>query len=148
MKSRNTFKSLLFVLVQLFSLALIGLSGPLLPRSTFLLIVELLGITLGVWAVIAMRIGNFNITPDPFKWTKLVADGPYELIRHPMYLALLLTTLPLIINYLTIFRLVLWLILLISLLLKLNYEEGLLTGQLEGYREYSTETWKLIPFIY
>jgi protein-S-isoprenylcysteine O-methyltransferase Ste14 len=148
MKSRNTFKSLLFVLVQFFSLALIGLSGPLLPRSTFLLIVELMGITLGAWAVVAMRIGNFNITPDPFKWTKLVADGPYRLIRHPMYLALLLTTLPLIINHLTIFRLVLWLILLIGLLLKLNYEEGLLTGQLEGYREYSSDTWKLIPFIY
>jgi protein-S-isoprenylcysteine O-methyltransferase Ste14 len=148
MKSRNTFKSLLFVLVQFFSLALIGLSGPLLPRSIFLLIIEILGITLGVWAVIAMRIGNFNITPDPFKWTKLVADGPYELIRHPMYLALLLTTLPLIINHLTIFRLVLWLILLIGLLLKLNYEEGLLTGQLESYREYSSDTWKLIPFLY
>jgi protein-S-isoprenylcysteine O-methyltransferase Ste14 len=148
MKSRNTFKSFLFVLVQFLSLALIGLSGPLLPRSTFLLIVELLGITLGVWAVIAMRIGNFNITPDPFKWTKLVANGPYALIRHPMYLALLLTTLPLIINHLTISRLVLWLILLTGLLLKLNYEEGLLTGQLEGYREYSSETWKLIPFLY
>jgi len=148
MKSENSFKSLFFVLVQFLSLGLIALSGPLYPRATFLLIIEILGIVLGIWAVVVMRIGNFNITPDPFTWTTLVAKGPYELIRHPMYLALLLTTLPLIIDDFTIFRLGLWLLLLVGLLLKLNYEEGLLTDRLKGYREYMSESWKLIPFLY
>jgi len=148
MKSKSSFKSLLFVLVQFLSLGFIALSGPLFPRSAFLLIIEMLGITLGIWAVLVMRIGNFNITPDPFKWTKLVSDGPYELIRHPMYLALLVTTLPLIVNYFSIFRLMVWLMLLIGLLLKLNFEEGLLVEQLAGYSKYRTESWKLIPFLY
>lgn len=148
MKSKDSLKSLLFVLVQFLSLGLIALSGPLFADSPYLLIIELLGIALGIWAVLVMRIGNFNITPDPFMWTKLVSNGPYELIRHPMYLALLVTTLPLIVNHFSILRALVWLILLIGLLLKLNYEEGLLVQQLEGYPKYRAKSWKLIPFLY
>ncbi len=146
--SPNAWKSIGFVLIQFLSLALIGLTGPLFPDSTILLLIELSGIALGIWAVLAMKIGNFNITPDPLKWSKLVMRGPYELIRHPMYLALLLTTLPLVINHLSFVRVLLWLILLIGLILKLNYEEGLLVQQLDGYQEYAGKSWKLVPFLY
>jgi protein-S-isoprenylcysteine O-methyltransferase Ste14 len=97
---------------------------------------------------IVMRIGNFNITPDPFQWTRLVREGPYQWIRHPMYLALLLTTLPLIINYFSVFRFLIWITLLVNLLLKLNYEEGLLSEKLDGYRKYTGESYKIIPCLY
>ena len=147
-QKRSNLKSIIFVLIQFLSLALIALTGPVLARSTFLLVVELAGIALGVWAVLSMRIGNFNITPEPLNWSKLVVDGPYQLIRHPMYLALLLTTMPLVISEFTLIRAVLWLILLVGLLLKLNYEEGLLKDELKGYREYAGASWKLIPFLY
>jgi protein-S-isoprenylcysteine O-methyltransferase Ste14 len=147
-KSQSNFKSTAFVLIQFISLGLIFLTGPLIARNTFLLLIELLGLGLGVWAVLAMRIGHFNVTPDPLKWSKLVDRGPYELIRHPMYLALLLTTLPLVIDFFTITRAIVWLILLIGLVLKLTYEEGLLVDQLDGYQEYRAASWKLIPFLY
>ena len=147
-KSVNYFKSLLFVMIQFFSLGLIALTGPVFPRSDFLLLIELMGIALGVWAVFTMRIGNFNITPDPLKWSKLVRRGPYQIIRHPMYLALLLTTFPLLINHFTWVRSLLWLMLLIGLVLKLNYEEGLLAEKLEGYQDYAQASYKIIPFLY
>jgi len=141
-------KSILFVVVQFLSLGLIGLTGPILPGSFILLTIELIGLGLGVWAVLVMRIGNFNIIPDPFQWTKLVREGPYQWIRHPMYLALLLTTLPLIINYFSVFRFLIWITLLVNLLLKLNYEEGLLSEKLDGYRKYTGESYKIIPCLY
>ncbi len=144
----NPWKSLWFVLIQFLCLALIGLTGPIFPRSTVLLLIELAGLFLGVWAVLVMRIGNFNITPDPLKWSKLVMDGPYELIRHPMYLALLLTTLPLVINSFSFFRLIIWIFLLVNQILKLNYEEKLLAASLEGYRQYIKGSRKLIPLLY
>ena len=141
-------KSILFVLIQFLSLGLIAITGPVIAQSPIYLLIELSGIVLGVWAILTMRLGNFNITPDPLQWSKLVMDGPYSLIRHPMYLALLITTIPLVINYPSFTRLILWLILLVGLTLKLNYEEGLLTAKFAGYREYTEKSWKLIPFLY
>jgi len=94
----NLFKSLTFVAIQFISLGLIAVTGPIFPSNIYLLMIELLGLGLGIWAVYRMRIGNFNIVPDPLARSKLVTAGPYRLIRHPMYLALLLSTLPLVIN--------------------------------------------------
>jgi protein-S-isoprenylcysteine O-methyltransferase Ste14 len=129
-------------------LGLIALTGPLFPSNAVLLVLELLGIGLGIWAILAMRIGNFNIMPDPLKHSQLVTSGPYRMIRHPMYLAILLTTLPLIIYSFDIFRLAIWLVLLIDLIFKLIYEENLLSVKLVGYDRYIERSFRLFPYIY
>ena len=95
-----------------------------------------------------MRPGKFNITPHPHSWSKLVRTGPYRAIRHPMYLALLLTTLPLIIESFSMFRLSIWILLLLDLILKIEYEEELLLENLEGYKNYLEKSHKLVPFVY
>lgn len=138
----------MYVAIQFACLGLILLTGHLLADHLLLLAIELLGIGLGIWAILSMRIGNFNITPDPFKWSRLVTRGPYRYIRHPMYLALLCTTLPLVIDDFNLFRLAAWMVLLIDLLLKLQYEEKLLVYALEGYDHYVQQSARLIPFIY
>ena len=144
----NLFKSFTFVAIQFICLGLIAVTGSLFPSHEFLLMIELLGLGLGIWAAYSMRLGNFNIVPDPLARSKLVTTGPYRLIRHPMYLALLLTTLPLVINEVDLFRIVIWLVLLFNLLLKLNYEENLLVTELVGYEQYIRKSARLIPFLY
>ena len=141
-------KSVTFVVVQFICLGLIALTGPLFPGNTLLLATELIGLGLGIWAVFTMGIGNFNVTPDPLRGSRLVRRGPYRLIRHPMYLALLLVTLPLVIAAFTPLRLAIWIVLLTDLLFKLNYEERMLAAWLEGYREYMGRSYRLIPFVY
>ena len=148
MSQPGMWKSYIFVAIQFICLGLIALTGPLFPGNIFLLTVELLGLVIGVWAVRVMGLGKFNITPDPLSSSRLVTKGPYRLIRHPTYLALLLVTIPLVSAEFSMFRMTIWLVLLVDLLLKLNYEEGLLTTQLTGYAEYKQNSYRLIPFIY
>lgn len=148
MPQPNMLKSYTFVIIQFACLGLIALTGPIFPANIFLLAVELLGLGVGIWAVLAMGVGKFNIIPDPLESSRLVTRGPYRLIRHPMYMALLLAAAPLVVAWFSLFRLAILLALLVDLLFKLNYEEGLLASQLNGYREYMQKSFRLIPYIY
>ncbi len=141
-------KSLVLVFIQFAALALILLTGPLFPAALFPLLVELAGLALGGWAVLAQGIGNFGVTPDPVAGAHLVTRGPYALIRHPMYSALLLTTLPLVLAAFSPLRAAFWLVLLADFIVKLNYEEQLLTKKFKGYAQYKKHTYRLIPFVY
>lgn len=140
--------SLIFVTVQFVALGWIAFSGPLFPNNRPLLLIELLGIGLGLWAVLVMGIGKFGITPEPLVQSRLMRRGPYRLIRHPMYLALLVVTLPLVLTKFSLLRLMIWFVLLVDLVLKLRYEEALLVVRLEGYREYMRQSYRLLPFVY
>jgi protein-S-isoprenylcysteine O-methyltransferase Ste14 len=145
---KKSLKSVIFVLVQFASLAAIALTGPLLADNMLLLALEMTGIALGIWAVIVMKPGNFNIIPDPPPSSKLVNSGPYRFIRHPMYLALLMTTLPLVLDSFSLVRLSFWLILMINLILKMDYEERLLVDGVENYDSYLGKSHRILPFIY
>lgn len=140
--------SLIFVLIQFFCLGVIGVTGPLLADGPLLLLVEFGGLSLGIWAVMVMRIGHFHIAPDPLSWSRFVNQGPYRFVRHPMYLALLLTTLPLIISYPSPGRIGIWILLLADLVLKIGFEERLLLKHFPEYSVYQKKTARLLPGIY
>jgi protein-S-isoprenylcysteine O-methyltransferase Ste14 len=136
------------VAVQFAMLGALAVSGPWLARNLFGLAVQLAGAGIGVWAVATMRPGNMKITPDVKQDARLVQHGPYRWVRHPMYLGLLLVTLPLVVTAFSIWRLAFWLILLVDLLVKLHYEEGLLVQKFPLYVKYQTESKRLIPYVY
>ena len=145
---RNRLKSYALVLVQFACLGALLLTGPLLAQGALLLVLELGAVALGLWALITVQLDNVQIVPDPHPDAKLVRHGPYRWIRHPMYAALLLGTLALVAAQPTPLRWGIWLILLADLLIKLDYEERLLTDHFAAYRSYMAESKRLIPYIY
>lgn len=148
MRTQHALLSYGLVLVQLLCLALIAVTGPLIATNPVLLLLEGLAGTLGLWAIWTIGLGNFNVTPDVKELARLATAGPYRYIRHPMYSALLLGALALVIDRFSYLRLALWLVLLIDLLIKLGYEERLLSRDLDGYAAYRQRTKRLIPYLY
>jgi protein-S-isoprenylcysteine O-methyltransferase Ste14 len=145
---RDTFKAYILVAVQVISLTLIVITGRPFAQNILLLISEIAGIVLGVWALLVMGWHNLNITPLVKQDARLVTRGPYAFIRHPMYSALLFTVWPLIIDQFSLFRLTAALILTVDLLTKLFYEENLLKQHFAGYNSYMKKTKRLIPFVF
>ena len=92
--------------------------------------------------------GMINIIPDPKANRSLVTSGPYHYIRHPMYSSILLFFVPTISVQATPDLMLTLILLTLTLLHKLHYEEQLLSKDLFGYKHYQHESKKLIPFIY
>jgi protein-S-isoprenylcysteine O-methyltransferase Ste14 len=141
-------KSYLLVLIQFACLIGIAVTGPLIARHPIWLTVEVAALGLALWAFLAMRVSKLNVTPDVRRGAVLVRAGPYRFIRHPMYSSLLIGSLALVLDDFTPLRGVVWLILLADIVVKLSYEERLLSEAFADYAEYRRETKRLVPWIY
>ncbi len=144
----DTVKAYILVSIQVICLVLIFASGSPLAYYLPLAIPEIAGIALGIWAMVVMGRGNINIAPLVKREARLVTNGPYALIRHPMYAALLLAVWPLIIDQFSPIRLSAGVILTVDLLVKMLYEEHLLRKHFAGYDAYMRTTKRLIPFVW
>lgn len=83
------------------------------------------------------------------KGQKVIDSGPYSLVRHPMYLGVLLMFMftPLALG--SVFALLAFIPLPFLLVLRILNEEKVLLRDLEGYREYCLKTkYRLIPFVW
>ena len=107
----------------------------------------LLGGVIGLWAFFAMGLGNIRAFPEIPQHGRLVVHGPYRWVRHPMYTSLLLITLAWVLVNPFPFRMILWVGLVATLWVKLNYEEQLLLARFSSYEEYRTRTKRIIPFL-
>lgn len=134
----------LLVFAQFFIIASILIVGTF-PRNPIQIICLFMGLSFGFWAIAAMRVNVVSIFPEPENVSELVMRGPYAFVRHPMYTAVLLSTASFMSNLATY---LLWLILLLVLTTKINYEERLLVSSFPEYVDYKSKTKKLVPFIY
>lgn len=107
-----------------------------------------LGVGLGLWVLRHNPPGNFRIRPEPHPKGHLITSGPYRWIRHPMYSALLLLVLALVLQSGH------WLCALLALLLwgvlnaKSRMEERYLAERWPAYEIYMGQTWRFIPWLW
>ncbi|MFZ1527378.1 MAG: methyltransferase [Ferruginibacter sp.] len=101
-----------------------------------------------VWAVAAMKQSGLRIMPDPHLNAVLITNGPYRYIRHPMYTAVLCGGIALLFANFSLPRLGYWAALALVLVLKLLYEEKMLSKKFENYTGYAKNTCMIIPFIF
>jgi protein-S-isoprenylcysteine O-methyltransferase Ste14 len=140
-------KAYVLVSIQGISIVSILLTGRPFAGFISLLILQIFGVMLGIWAIAVMGIHNTNVAPLVKQDARLVTNGPYAFIRHPMYSSVLLTIWPLIMDQYSLLRLTAGLILTVDLIVKMLYEERLLRRHFAAYETYMKETKRLIPFV-
>ncbi len=83
------------------------------------------------------------------KGQKVITTGPYAIVRHPMYLGVLLMYLSTPLALGSYWALIFFLPLLPLIVARLLNEEEVLLRELPGYKEYCQKTrYRLIPFIW
>lgn len=144
---KNKIRSFVFVAVQFICLIAIAVTGEIIPKNKIYLLLAVLLFIPVIWAAILMR-RKINVFPDIRSGAEMLTQGIYRYIRHPMYLSVLGVSLILVINDFSLMRFIIWIILTADLILKMNYEEKLLSAAFKSYSEYKKQTKRLIPFIY
>jgi protein-S-isoprenylcysteine O-methyltransferase Ste14 len=107
-----------------------------------------LGVIAGLYTLLHNRLGNFGVYPEPLGHAQLITSGPYQWVRHPMYLAVLLFMLGIAmynghwINQLSLITLTL------AIIGKMNREEAYLREHFDEYGDYCSGSRRLLPFLY
>ncbi len=140
-------KSYLLVTVQIASIIFLIRTGSIWPSNIVLLILLIIFLLFAFYAMYELKF-RFNIFPELLENSKLITTGPFKKVRHPIYTSIIFITLILVINKFSFLRLGVWILLVIILNVKLEYEEKLLLNEFPAYKEYKTTSKKLIPFIY
>jgi protein-S-isoprenylcysteine O-methyltransferase Ste14 len=97
-------------------------------------------------AYIVCKLGrSFSILPES---RKLVMTGPYKIVRHPLYVAEAIASLGTMILFLSVGSIVLVVAQTILQLVRIHYEERVLSENFPDYKAYAKKTARLIPGIY
>ena len=109
------------------------------------LLMTLPALAFGIWILRHNRIGNFNIRPELKSGARLIIDGPYALVRHPMYVAVLWLGLCAVVLYASAMAVLLWVLLFLVLDRKAAVEETYLHTHFANYQAYADKVGRFLP---
>lgn len=128
-----------------------GIIGLILRHALFfpllwLIALQTAAVFLMLWARLTFGMGSFHLSAEPTE-DRLVRNGPYRWIRHPIYAAVILFTLPPVLINHTSSSLALGALILIGAVIRMLCEEHLLIQRFPEYREYASKTRRVIPWL-
>jgi protein-S-isoprenylcysteine O-methyltransferase Ste14 len=136
---------MIFVIIQFTSLGILIFYTDIFHFTLPSILLLLFSGVLGILAIRDMKIDNLNITPHLKTHHILVTRGIYKHIRHPMYSALLLFGLAIMLTNTHYITISVYVVLIIDLYFKSNVEEKLLLHTFKDYKIYKQTTGKFIP---
>jgi protein-S-isoprenylcysteine O-methyltransferase Ste14 len=129
--------------------ALVGLLylRSLFSLSWIVISVQIAALLLLVWARITFGRRSFHVIANPTAGG-LVMSGPYRYIRHPIYAALCWFTGAAVAAHLSWKTGLCFALMLGGALLRIFWEERLVTIRYPEYRDYAVRTWRMVPYLF
>ncbi|HEY3296063.1 MAG TPA: isoprenylcysteine carboxylmethyltransferase family protein [bacterium] len=118
----------------------------LFSPSPFVIVPQIIALLLMVWARLTLGVRSFHYTADPTAGG-LVISGPYRLMRHPIYAAVLLFVWTSVISHWSALHVLLGLLATAGAVFRMLSEERQLRAHYPGYDDYARHTRRVIPFI-
>jgi protein-S-isoprenylcysteine O-methyltransferase Ste14 len=136
--------ALAFVVVGLVVLAA---TGNLFSWSPLVIAVQIAAVALNVWARTSFETGTFRVSAAP-GGRSIMRRGPYRVIRHPMYAAVLLFAWAGVTSHASAFTLVIGVALTAVIVARVIAEERLLRAAYPDYDAYARTTKALVPYLF
>jgi protein-S-isoprenylcysteine O-methyltransferase Ste14 len=129
----------------------LGVGMLLLPPqelSSALYLVSLLliisGTGLAIWSALVLG-RSISILPEA---RRLITWGPYASIRHPLYVGEIVAMAGVVLQFLSVWALLLLALLCVFQLQRMKYEEQILSHVFPKYGDYMARTARLVPGLY
>ena len=105
------------------------------------------GIGIAVWSMVILG-SDLTIFPHPVEKATLVDQGPYRLVRHPIYFGALLSAVGLALAFANPAAAIMSLTFVPFFGAKIGFEEDRLVENVPGYREYRSRIpYRIIPRV-
>jgi protein-S-isoprenylcysteine O-methyltransferase Ste14 len=115
--------------------------------ALLVIVPQALAVLLGIWARISFGRRSFHVAANPTAGG-LVTTGPYRFIRHPIYVAVSLLTVPGALAHWSGKAVGFAGLVLAGVLVRVLCQEKLLVDRYPDYREYAAKTWRMVPFLF
>jgi protein-S-isoprenylcysteine O-methyltransferase Ste14 len=127
-------------------LGLVVLRAMLAVSATGIFI-QIAAFLLFVWARVTFRRRSYHVAANPTEGG-LVTSGPYRFIRHPIYTAVCVFTVPGMAAHWSWGAGLCGGLVIASLLMRMFCEETLVAERYPEYEQYAASTWRMIPYVY
>jgi protein-S-isoprenylcysteine O-methyltransferase Ste14 len=148
-KQRKIYKT---VSIVAFVLAVVGLIYLIYTRYLFseniaVIIVQVAAAGLMIWARFTFRLRSFHASANTTKG-KLVTNGPYRFLRHPIYASVIYFVWAGILANLHIDSVAAGFLVSAGLITRMIMEEKFLRVTYDEYKAYSKRAKRLVPFVW
>ena len=143
----NRIVSIIATAVSILALMALIMNHGLFSPAPMVIAVQVLAGLLMIWARLTFGVRSFHAAANPSAG-KLITSGPYRLIRHPIYAAVVVFTIVGVLANLSLLNGILGLLIVAGMVTRTLCEERLLRAQYPEYTDYARRTWRMIPYVF
>ena len=134
------------LIVVIGTIAVMAVTGNLFAASPYVIALQVMAVALSVWARRSFPKGTFRVAAAP-GGSSIIRRGPYRVIRHPMYAAVLLFIWTAVMSHPSLVTVALGATVTLVVASRVVAEERVLRTRYSDYADYVRSTKAIIPFI-